>query len=171
MSKTKDKLFEEWIEGDHILVHLDARADGVAVPSHLSDNPALTLKLSYLFQGETTTSPEGVVSYLRFSGEYFRCFIPWDAIWGLSSSEGEQFVWPESIPKDLLAEAGKLALAPTTQAPPTQAPPTQAPKKPVALAVAVKETEDEFDLESDSSDSAESPSPQSRKPPALTRIK
>lgn len=98
----KLKLFTEWMKGDHVLVHLDARRDDVIVPEHLKSHPALTLKLSYLFQGKTEHGAEGITSYLKFSGLYQECHIPWSALWGMTSGDGQQVVWPESAPPELL---------------------------------------------------------------------
>lgn len=103
MNKKKIELFEEWMKADHILIHLDARAEGVVVPENHSQDPALTLKLSYLFQGVTTHDDLAISVYLKFQGIYKECVIPWSAIWGMSSEKNEQFVWPESLPAELLA--------------------------------------------------------------------
>lgn len=102
--RSKPKVFEEWMEGDHVLVQLDARHEGVSVPSHLADNAALTLKLSYRFQGSTTADEKGIVSYLRFAGDYAECVIPWDAIWGMTSAEKQTEVWTEDVPKEVLLQ-------------------------------------------------------------------
>ncbi len=102
--KSKQKVFDEWMEGDHVLVQLDARHEGVSVPSHLADNAALTLKLSYRFQGSTTADEKGIVSYLRFAGDYSECVIPWDAIWGMTSAEKQTEVWTEDVPKEVLLQ-------------------------------------------------------------------
>ena len=109
MAEAKDKLarFQEFMKGDHALVHLDSTANDVEVPDHLKGNSSLTLKLSYLFQGETTTDEQGVVTYLKFSGNYFRCFLPWTAIWGLTGSDQKQLIWVEDLPPDLLVELAK----------------------------------------------------------------
>ncbi len=102
--------FEEWIEGDHVLVHLDSRSAGVKLPDHLRDNPSLTLKLSYLFQGTTTYDEEAVTTYLKFSGDYRECVLPWSGIWGLTSADGKQMVWPKDMPNELLIAFAKQQL-------------------------------------------------------------
>ena len=102
----KAKLFVEWMEGDHVLVHLDATRENVEVPAHLKDNPSLTLALSYHFQGETTSDENGIESYLRFRGTYHRCILPWDAIWGMTKPDSENRLWPEDLPATLVAKLG-----------------------------------------------------------------
>lgn len=97
------------------MLHVDSRKDQVDVPLNYQGNPALTLKLSYFFQGETTHDESAVISYLKFDGQYAQCSIPWAAIWGITSSDGENRVWPEDVPREVfvkmarnkLVEAGK----------------------------------------------------------------
>lgn len=106
----KMKLFEELMQEDHVLVHLDGSAEGVELPDHLQGNPALTLKLSYLFQGETSFDDDAIVTHLKFSGTYHRCVLPWSAIWGMTSAEGKQVTWPESLPRELVLQLAKQQL-------------------------------------------------------------
>lgn len=100
----KQALLEKWFEGDHLLLHLDARREGVDVPKHLRNNHSLTLKLSSLFQGPTTWNDISVTALLKFSGEYYRCVIPWTAVWGMTSSSNEQRIWPEDLPTEVVRD-------------------------------------------------------------------
>jgi len=100
----KHSVLEQWFEGDHVLLHLDARREGVDVPSYLKQNHSLTLKLSNLFQGPTTWNDNTVVALLKFSGEYYRCIVPWPAIWGMTSSANEQRIWPEDLPTEVVRD-------------------------------------------------------------------
>lgn len=110
-SEQKRRCFERWMKADHVLVHLNANSEGVSVPAHLSGNPSLTLKLSYYFQGETTNDEQGITSYLRFNGQYACCIIPWGSVWGMTSSSGENRIWPEDLPREVKLQMarGKLA--------------------------------------------------------------
>ncbi len=103
-TKEKIKLFELWMQGDHVLIYLNSGQEGVVVPEYLKDNKALTLKVSYLFQGETTHNDQEISTYLKFSGNYFQCIIPWKAVWGLRNSEGESQVWPDQLPLEVLKD-------------------------------------------------------------------
>jgi stringent starvation protein B len=107
----KKSCFEEWMKGDHVLLHLDSRKEGIVVPSQLFNNPGLTLKISYFFQGETVHDDCSICSYLRFGTNYFQCQIPWSAIWGISSSNGEQKIWPEDIPREILLQMAREKLS------------------------------------------------------------
>ena len=106
----KKKFFDEGMVGDHVLVHFDARKGGVQVPVHLAGNPALTLKLSYLFQGETKADEQGVTSYLKFSGDYYQCVIPWDAVWGITTWDQKNRVWPEEVPREVVLQLVKTKI-------------------------------------------------------------
>ena len=107
----KQKLFAQWMEDDHVLLHLDSRRGEVSVPEHLKDDPALTLKLSYLFQGETTHDEKAIRSFLKFSGQYFECVVPWVAIWGMTASSGENRLWAEDLPPELVWKIAKDKLS------------------------------------------------------------
>lgn len=110
-NKQKEKLLDEWLqELDHALVHLDSRKTGVVVPENYTNNPTLTLKISYNFQGQITLSDEGVTAYLKFSGSYFECQLPWTAIWGVTGSDERNKIWSEDVPKELLVQMAKQKL-------------------------------------------------------------
>ena len=106
-TKQKKKFLEDGLKEDHVLLHLDARVPGVEVPPHLADNPSLTLKLSYLFQGKTEINQDNVTAYLRFSGEYYKCQVPWNAIWGITSSSQQNQIWPEDLPKEVVLQLAR----------------------------------------------------------------
>ena len=101
---SKLSVFSEWFTGDHVLLHLDSRKSGVFVPSHLSDNHSLTLKVSRLFQGRTDYNEVQVSAFLRFEGDYFECVIPWDAVWGMTSANSEQRIWTEDLPTEVISQ-------------------------------------------------------------------
>lgn len=96
-------------------MHLDARKEGVEVPSYLADNSALTLKISYLFQGETTHDEKEITTYLRFGGDYCKCVIPWDAIWGITASSQENQIWPEDLPREVVVQLARDKVATFTK--------------------------------------------------------
>ena len=129
----KMKTFEEWMKGDHVLLHLDSRREKVEVPAHLAGNSALTLKVSYLFQGTTEHNDEGVTAYLRFSGNYERCVIPWAAIWGMSNDKGEQKIWAEDLPAEILSEIRKLQQSSPIKQDENEPPPNAVVPAPVDL--------------------------------------
>lgn len=154
----KIALFAEWMKGDHVFVHLDARRDGVSVPPHLAMNENLKLKLSYHFQGETTHDDAAISVYLKFNGKYEQCILPWSAIWGLSNSDGETCLWTENLPPELahLSTTPPLSIQPLSAQPHSVPPLAQAQPEPKA------EKKSPLSLVDKPSD---------RKKPALRRIK
>jgi len=100
----KQTIIEQWFANDHVLIHLDARRDGVDVPKHLRDNHSLTLKVSHLFQGPTSWNDVHLMALLKFNGDYYRCVVPWTAVWGMTSSENEQRIWPEDLPTEVVRD-------------------------------------------------------------------
>ena len=110
-NREKKACFDDWMKGDHVLVQIDARGDTVIVPENLKEDSALTLKLSYLFQGKTLADEEKITSYLLFGDQYFECVLPWDLIWGVRSCSGEQKVWNEDIPKEVVTRLARETLA------------------------------------------------------------
>jgi hypothetical protein len=110
-AKQKKKYFEDAMKGDHVLVHLDARKQSVQVPAHIADNPALTLKLSYLFQGKTTHDDQAISVYLKFSGDYHHCVVPWDAVWGMTASDQKSRIWTEDVPREVVVQLARAKMA------------------------------------------------------------
>lgn len=106
-TRQKIKSFELWFQDDHLLVHVDSRVEEVIVPQHLKNNHALTLKLSSLFQGKTTYDSKGITAFLKFSGDYFECFIPWKTVWGMTSAQEENTIWPDDLPRELVFQFAK----------------------------------------------------------------
>lgn len=110
-NKQKEKLLDEWLqELDHVLIHLDSRKDGVIVPENFQNNPTLTFKLSYNFQGQLSLEEDCINAYLKFSGEYSNCVIPWESLWGITGSDERNKIWSEDVPKELLLQMAKQKL-------------------------------------------------------------
>jgi stringent starvation protein B len=95
------KLLEE---GD-IMLCLDARHKGVAVPREHAQNPSLRLILNLNFPSPIDVTDEGVSVNLSFGGRRFDCWVPMDALWAVFNPESMQgMMWPESMPPEVQAE-------------------------------------------------------------------
>lgn len=119
------KLLEE---GD-IMLCLDARHEGVAVPREHAQNPSLRLILNLNFPSPIDVTDEGVSVNLSFGGRRFDCYVPMDALWAVFNPENMQgMMWPESMPPEVQAE---LAAQPndTTAKPPKRPGPRVAPSR------------------------------------------
>lgn len=94
---------EKLLNDEQVLVHLNPQHAGVVIPAHLMDNRTVTLRLSRFFKGRMSTSSDQITAELLFGTEYFICSIPWTSIWGASSVRGEEFVWTEAAPAEILS--------------------------------------------------------------------
>lgn len=93
---------EKLLDDEQVLVHLNPSCEGVHLPEYLMDNRTVTLRLSRFFKGSLSTSATGIEAELLFGPEYFPCLIPWESVWGASSVRGEEFVWAEAAPPEIL---------------------------------------------------------------------
>lgn len=93
---------ERLLNDEQVLVHINPNFPGVVIPAYLMDNRTVTLRLSRYFKGRLSTSENEITAELLFGPNYFVCTIPWGSIWGASSIRGEEFVWTEATPPDIL---------------------------------------------------------------------
>lgn len=93
---------ERLLNDEQVLVHLTPQHLGVVIPPHLMDNRTVTLRLSRFFKGRMATDERQITAELLFGSEYFTCHIPWSSIWGASSVRGEEFVWTDAAPPEIL---------------------------------------------------------------------
>ncbi len=100
--KDKRKLLEQLLKDEHALVHVNAGHGGVALPEHLLGGPHVTLKISHLFPGRLQITEAGIEAELQFKNIYFNCILPFEAVWGISSCTGENVLWPEAAPVDII---------------------------------------------------------------------
>jgi hypothetical protein len=90
------------LNDEQVLVHINPAYPGVAIPDYLMENRTVTLRLSRYFKGRLSTNATEITAELLFGPSYFVCSIPWGSIWGASSVRGEEFVWTEATPPDIL---------------------------------------------------------------------
>jgi stringent starvation protein B len=97
-----------FLERGVAMVHLDARRPGVSVPQQYRDEAHLRLNLSYRYGIlDFEIGDDEVRATLAFGGRSFRCVLPWDAIFGITSqTSGDGQVWPEDLPVEV-ATAGE----------------------------------------------------------------
>jgi stringent starvation protein B len=87
-----------------VMIHVDARREGVAVPDHLVHEYHLRLNLSYRFDlPDLEIDDWGVRATLSFRGLGFRCQIPWPSIFAMTQPPGERgWLWPGDLAPELL---------------------------------------------------------------------
>lgn len=118
-TREKKKLIDSLLAGDHVLIHLGPQEPGVTLPVHLMSNHTVTLKLSRHFRGALTLHADHIETHLLFGQAYFQCRIPYEAIWGVTSENGETSSWLEGFLDD-----GRTS---TKQTPPPATAPSSMP--------------------------------------------
>ena len=103
-SKEKVDAINAYLKDEYMLIHFDARKPGIELPEHLLNNPTVTLKLSYEFQGGMEVNEERIWASLLFSGKYKDCFVPINSIWGATSCSGANTIWPEDAPPEVMMQ-------------------------------------------------------------------
>lgn len=102
---TKKELLVRLLDRGKVMIHLDARQEGVDVPEQYTDDADLRLNISYRFQyGDLAVSDSEVRTTLSFSGRAHTCRIPLDAVFAMFSHvSGESFFFPTDAPPEALA--------------------------------------------------------------------
>jgi len=101
---TKHATLNRLLNDEYLLVHLDPSIKGLIIPPHLMSSPTVTLKLSRSFRGSIELSEKEIVSDLLFGEAYFTCTLPLETIWGVTNYKGQNILWPQTPPQQILAE-------------------------------------------------------------------
>ena len=111
-AQDKESALLDMLDKGLTMVHLDARADGVDVPSQFQDDAHLRLNFSYRFNLDTfVIDNTGITANLSFGGIEHLCLIPWAAVFAMTQNEtGESRVWAMDIPAELIQEVERAAL-------------------------------------------------------------
>ena len=103
-AREKGITLDRFLRDDHAMLHIVPSVADVEIPAHLVSQTTVTLKLSRLFRGKLTiTESFGVEAELLFANEYFTCRVPFEAIWGMTSSSGQMRMWPDDTPEEILS--------------------------------------------------------------------
>src|SRR5688500_2449421 len=103
LTQEKRSLLLKLLEEGVVMIHLDARQEGVMVPERFREDPHLRLNLDYAFRiPDFSVGEVEVKASLSFSGRPYPCLIPFLAIWGMSSHKtGQSVIFPESLPLEV----------------------------------------------------------------------
>ena len=103
---SKQDAIRSFLDKGLTMIHLDARKDGVVVPRQFQGQKDLRLNLSYRFAGSHMEIDDAhVEATLTFGGMPFRCNVPLQAIYALTSQvTGAGLVFPESLPEEIVDE-------------------------------------------------------------------
>ena len=86
------KLFETLLEGSMctIVVKMD---ETVKVPKYLHEQAVVSFNLSWRFKAPMEIRDDGIAASLRFAGDWFDCWFPYDRIAGaIHVSTGDQWL-------------------------------------------------------------------------------
>jgi stringent starvation protein B len=107
----KRKTVESLLEQGPVLIHIDPRRDGVAVPTRFAQDPGLRLRFGYGLSPAITdlvVDEHGVSGTLSFGGVAFHCVLPWSAIYAVQiDGDSKGSVWPDDVPDVVLAQAAE----------------------------------------------------------------
>lgn len=129
----KRRALTKALEFGSVLVHIDARANNVWVPTEYKGAMNLPLRLGYNLQPpidlDLNATPWVFTARLSFNGRPFTCTIPWASVFGIRNEyapvqQTDQIViayWPESIPREMLENVAQKVLAPEPAPEPTPA--------------------------------------------------
>ena len=105
-NRHKHQVINHFLEGDHVLLHINPKAEGVVLPPHLASQTSVTLKISRFFRGFMEVTEEKISADLLFGGRYFSCGVPMAAVWGCTNAKGENIIWPGSTTPEILQQIG-----------------------------------------------------------------
>jgi stringent starvation protein B len=133
-SAQKRKLVQQLLEQGPILVHIDARADGVEVPEQFRHQARLVLRFGYRLSPpivDLDVGEEAIRGTLTFGGQPFPCAVPWSALYAvIAESDGQGTVWPEDVPDEILEELGMASSGASGSQPAPKAAKAAAPPPP-----------------------------------------
>lgn len=111
-SREKYETINSLLDGEYILVHLNTRTPGVQIPAYLMTSETVTLKLSRWFRGAMDIHENRITADLLFNNNYFTCVIPFAAVWGVSGENGQNILWPDAIPPEVLKKVLSVPAGP-----------------------------------------------------------
>jgi hypothetical protein len=97
LDREKNKVIDRLLEDRFTLLHINPKHEGVVLPASLLEELSVTLKISRLFRGMVALESKEIVTDLIFSDEYFRCIIPYGAIWAVTSESGQITSWQDKV--------------------------------------------------------------------------
>lgn len=109
-TESKQAVIERLLNFEYILAFINSSVPGVVLPEHIKNEPSLTLKLSYHFEGKMEVLEDRIEAVLRFKGQYFSCVLPLNSVWGISTPKGSNYLWMECAPESVLQSMHKAQL-------------------------------------------------------------
>ncbi|HUH03054.1 MAG TPA: ClpXP protease specificity-enhancing factor SspB [Kofleriaceae bacterium] len=113
----------EALEEGPVLVHIDARGEGVSVPERLRNDATLVLRFGHGLAPaivDLDIDREALSGTLTFGGVPHHCIVPWPAVYAVVSEDSQRaMVWPDDVPSEVLeqmrAAGDRAAPSPTVE--------------------------------------------------------
>lgn len=104
----KREYVDQTLEEGPVLVHIDARRDGVSVPERLRNDATLVLRFGYGLAPaivDLVVEADGLSGTLTFGGVPHHCVLPWSAVYAVVSEHSQRaMVWPDDVPGEVLEQ-------------------------------------------------------------------
>lgn len=88
-----------------VFLYIDARRDGVALPSHLVGQFAVPVRIGYGLRPpivDLTLDDAGISGTLSFGGRPHACVFPWSAIFAMRIGDaGQVAAWIADVPAEV----------------------------------------------------------------------
>jgi stringent starvation protein B len=109
----KREFIGELLDEGPVLLHVDARGEGVSVPERLRDDAKLVLRFGFGLSPAITDlelDDEVISGTLTFGGVPHFCVLPWPSVYAVVSETSRQaMVWPDDVPAEVLHQMSERA--------------------------------------------------------------
>lgn len=91
---TNREQIEKWLASHQsVIVFVNSVKDSVKAPKSQLVKPSFSLAISHFFDRPLIVNDKGAEAELLFDNSFFKCFLPWSAIWA---------AYPEDLPSLIL---------------------------------------------------------------------
>jgi len=116
-------------QGD-VLLQLDPRLEGVSVPLKFLEQPLLVLRIGLEMPipiPDLDIDDLGITATLSFDRTPHAVVVPWDAVFGMVTEQGQGLLWTADVPVEIVDQMRQTSLEEAADeadlAPPAPAPP------------------------------------------------
>jgi stringent starvation protein B len=108
-SKTlsKREALESLLSQGDVLIQIDPRGDGVDVPAHLTAQPLVVLRIGHDMPvpiPDLTLGHQRLEATLSFNRQPYFVSVPWAAVFGMVSENGQGLLWTGDVPDEVLEQ-------------------------------------------------------------------
>lgn len=100
------------LERASVFIHIDPRGEDVRVPPWFKKQPQLVLQVGLNMAvriPDLAVEDDAVTCTLSFSRSPFFCYLPFRAVFALFGEDGKGMIWPNDVPKEVIAQQAERA--------------------------------------------------------------